>query len=189
MLQNVGTLLSRGSWRESENFQMTQEQTVTTSEVLRRIDAGWNKLQAFLAPLSEEQLTVPADPAGWTPKDHLAHLTDWEDSMIALFEGKSRYQHIGLTLEEWQSGDYDKINEVLRQKHINKSWSEVRQMMTDVHTRLVGLIRALPEDGVQRPYNSFDPSATYDAPILERITGNTYEHYDEHIAYIEQLIK
>ena len=47
------------------------------TELLDRIDREWNALEDVLSLLGHEQIEVP-DAGGWSAKDNLAHLAEWE---------------------------------------------------------------------------------------------------------------
>ena len=65
------------------------------AELEASIDHWWDALQAVIGRYTEAELTGPTDAAGWTVKDHLAHLAAWERSMVFLFEGKAATRRAG----------------------------------------------------------------------------------------------
>ncbi len=48
----------------------------STAELLNDIDHEWSALMHVVDQLTPEQMTTP-DAGGWSPKDNLAHLTEW----------------------------------------------------------------------------------------------------------------
>ncbi len=76
-------------------------------ELLAAIEQGWNGLNAYVDSLTPEQLTTPTDAAGWTAKDHLAHLAVWEDTINALLDKKPRAPHVGIDQALWDSQEFD----------------------------------------------------------------------------------
>ena len=73
---------------------------------------AWSQLQQTLDSLTEEQMTERTDAAGWTVKDHLAHLIPWEQGMIALLKHEPRYAAMGVDVRKHE--DEDELNEILR---------------------------------------------------------------------------
>src|SRR5690348_2014979 len=135
---------------------MTDETQMTKAELLANIAQGWNDLQAYLASLTYEQVTVPTDPAGWTAKDHIAHLAIWEDSLNALVEKKSRREHMGISDETaWNKGDWDAINAVIQQRYQDITVPDLQRMFFGIHEKLVAKINALSDADLQRPYREF----------------------------------
>src|SRR5687767_12718515 len=78
---------------------------------------AWAQLQQTLDSLTEHQMTERTDAAGWTVKDHLAHLVTWEQGIIALLRRQPRYPAMGLDAETVQAKDEDELNQILRAQH------------------------------------------------------------------------
>jgi len=167
---------------------MTDETQMTKAELLANIGQGWNDLQAYLASLTYVQVTIPTDPAGWTAKDHVAHLWVWEDGMNAFFQKISRPEYMGIDAETWASGDYDKINAIIQQRYKDLSWAEVRQRFHESHERLLQQLEALSDADLQRPYNYYQPESQATDPAINRLSGNTFQHYAEHQPWIEKIV-
>ncbi len=163
-------------------------QEMSKAELLAAIDQGWNRMQNYLASLQFEQVIVPTDAAGWTAKDHLAHLAAWEDSINALLEKKPRPEHMGLTREQYETGDYDMINAIIRQQHRDIGLMELREWFFGVHARLVEKVNGMTDEELQRPYNEYQPESAWTDPVIRWIKGNTYEHFAEHTEYIERIV-
>lgn len=165
---------------------------ISKDELLAQVQAGWDDLQAFLNGLSDDQLTIPTDAAGWTVKDHLSHLAAWEDGVHALLVGESRSERMGIDAhtwaEIWRLGDFDAANDLVRQLHRHKSASEVLELVRTVHGRLVEQIRGMSDDDLRRPYKSYDPTSTSENPITRTIIGNTFGHYEEHKEWIWAIV-
>lgn len=66
------------------------------AELVARIEAAWNALEAQIAQYPEDVLTGPTDAAGWTIRDHLAHLTAWEASVLGFIQ-----KIVGNTVEHY----------------------------------------------------------------------------------------
>ncbi|MBI1258773.1 MAG: ClbS/DfsB family four-helix bundle protein [Chloroflexi bacterium] len=165
---------------------MTDETQMTKAELLANIEQGWNNFQAYLSSLTYEQVTIPTDPAGWTAKDHIAHLAIWEDSLNALLEKKSRREHMGIADEAiWNNGEWDAVNAIIQQRYHDLPLRDLATMFFGIHEKLVGKINALSDTDLQRSYREFQPDAEWDAPIIHWMIIDTYEHYDEHQDYID----
>src|SRR5664279_3915605 len=95
---------------------------MTKTQLLDAIDKGWNNLHAYLSTLTYEQVTIPTDAAGWTVKDHLAHLAIWEDGIWALLEKKPRAAYMGVPDDIWTNrvpNRIDRINAVIQQRYVD----------------------------------------------------------------------
>ena len=47
------------------------------TELMSAIEHEWNALIALADSLTDEQMKTP-DSGGWSPKDNLAHITEWK---------------------------------------------------------------------------------------------------------------
>lgn len=166
---------------------MSDEIQVTPAELVRRMQQGWDEFQAYLKTLTVEQMTLPTDAAGWTVKDHLMHLAVWEDGIYALLRRQSRPERMGLDAKTWESGDYDRMNAVIQQRHHDKSLEDVLNSFQESHRRLVDHLQTLADADLMRPYRDYAPNSTTDRPVYAYIVGNTYGHYEEHLPWIDAI--
>ncbi len=58
-----------------------------------------------------------------------------------------------------------------------------------VHERLLAQINAMTDEDLRLAYKDYDVETTQNVPIVEKITGNSFGHYAEHIPWIEGLVK
>jgi hypothetical protein len=108
---------------------MTDETVLSKTELLARIEQGWDEFNAYIKTLTDTQLTSPTDAAGWTAKDHLTHIAVWEDGTYAIFQGLARPEYMGVDKDTWDSHDYDRINALIQQRHKDKSVPETMSML------------------------------------------------------------
>ena len=167
---------------------MADESILSKAELIAKMQSGWDTCQAYLKTLTEAQLTLPSDAAGWTVKDHVNHMAAWEDSVYALLTKQPRREYMGVDLESWQSGDYDRINEVLRQRDAHLSLAEALKQFDAVHQRLMAEIQSLSDDDLHKPYSYYQPGAAVERPAIAWINGNTYEHYAEHQPWMAAIV-
>jgi uncharacterized damage-inducible protein DinB len=141
--------------------------------------------------LPEASLTI-VGPDGWSVKDHLAHLSTWEESLMALLEGRDRDAAVGFVGAEAESTghDVDAINAAIQRRAKDRSAADVLEAFHATHRRCVAAIEALSDEDLTRPYSYFQPNeGPYNTnPVISWIAGNTYEHYDEHAAWIGNLL-
>jgi len=163
------------------------------AELLARIEAAWTSLEDLVNSLTDEQLTVPTDAAGWSARDHLAHLAAWEHTLLYLLEGKPAWDGAGISQEAYFSQDIDGINEVIRQQTITTPPGEVMQRFRQQHAALIARIEATSEERLALRYSAFitghpgRPNAE-EPTILEALGEDTWQAYDEHRGYIERIV-
>ncbi len=161
--------------------------TETRAEVMARIQARWDELHAFVGGLSEAQLDQPLKD-GWSTKVHLAHIASWERSLMGLLRGEHRADAMGIPRDTWEAHDTDAINAFLAAKALSESAVDVLSASSATHTELLMLLAGLADEDLERPYSYFQPDdRPYNGrPVVGWIHGNTDEHYEEHIGWLQQ---
>jgi hypothetical protein len=169
-----------------------EKRITARNELLQSIDQSWDKLTTALDRLPEEKMTASQDRQGWTVKDHIAHITVWERSVICFLQGRERYQGLGVDEATYLSRDFDKINAKIYQQTRNLSLERVLDQFRAVHSELFGFVEALTDDDLQKPYHSYLPKDSQDEDerlAVDVTYANTAGHYDEHLNWIETLVR
>jgi hypothetical protein len=165
------------------------EGRVSKAQLLSLIETSWNELHTYLNTLTPDQIDGPTDAAGWTVKDHVMHLAMWEDSINALFEGRSRAENSGVPQDVWDSHDFDAINEIIRQHFVSLPYADVQQRFQTVHGKLMGKLAALSDDDLYRPYQHYIPGDHRTDPVINWVSGDTFEHYAEHLPWMRAIVE
>ncbi len=156
---------------------------------LPRIEASWSELVSLVDSLGPGGLVLTG-PDGWAVKDHLAHIAAWEHSLLALVEKRDLAKAMGL---REPTGDIDAINHTLWELHSKQTPDESLVYFRDAHAQLMRALSELTDADLQLTYNHYQPDdprdAADDRPVIEWVAGDTYEHYAEHAAWLNQLIK
>lgn len=171
---------------------MSEAIDFSKEKLLQEMQAGWERLQAFVAGYSDEQLSGPTDAAGWTAKDHLIHLALWEGSMLAVMDQAPRWEYMQVPKQVWSTLDtgYDQVNAHIQQKHKSLSLVAVREQLANRHAAVVARVQSMPAEALQLPYVHYQPLAVDEtAPLILYLSGNTFDHYDEHIPWMRSLIE
>src|SRR5262249_39107070 len=109
-------------------------------ELLRRIRESRSKLERIISPLDESRMTTPG-PDGWSVKDHRAHVAAWEESLLALLEGRDRDAAVGLdTVAAEQARDVDAINAAIQRRSREQALADVRSTFDATHARLLATL-------------------------------------------------
>ena len=162
------------------------------SEFLEWYDRSWLRLESFISELDAEQLVVPADAAGWNVRDHLAHICAWEHTMLAFLDGQHQWEGVGLTEEQWKSGNIDTINELIRAMTINVNPSEVIEMLKESNAALLAKVESTADDILEMPAKDFHPDfagSPEALTVIGVVHGDAGEHFDEHQPWIEKIVK
>jgi uncharacterized damage-inducible protein DinB len=154
---------------------------------LPRIEAAWSDLTGLVNQVEEAGGLSQAGEDDWTVKDHLAHIAAWEHSLLALIQGHDRESAMGLT--EVPEG-IDNVNEAIRRLHETDTAGEALGYFRDSHAQLVAALGELSDADLQQPYSLYQRSDPDEKrPVVGWVAGNTYEHYAEHINWINQLLR
>lgn len=167
---------------------------MSKAELLAKINQSRARLEDSLGRLSESQLTRPG-PDGWSIKDHLAHLAAWELGMAELLGRGDRFAAMQVetvfALGHGEDEDLtDEINALIYQHHAGLSYAQVLAEFREVHRQMLDAINAFSDMDLYRAYSDYTPDGKGpQAPVINWIMGNTYEHYDEHTQYIQKLLQ
>src|SRR5215211_4579214 len=109
---------------------MSDEQWVPGSkaELMSAIKREWNLLMDTVAKLeASNKITMP-DEGGWSPKDNLAHLAEWMNSLMGYHMDKRPAEEVmSLTKQQTEGWDMEIINPVLFERNKNRSITEVKE--------------------------------------------------------------
>jgi uncharacterized protein (TIGR03083 family) len=154
---------------------------------MSRIDAAWNELSGLVEELGPDALTTRAGD-GWTVKDHLAHIGAWERSLRGLIEGQDRLKSMGL--HEPMEESTDVINEAVFRLHEHETAEQALEYLRDSHAQLMAALGKLNDADLAKPYSHYQLSDPDEKrPVRGWVAGNTYEHYAEHIEWMNQLFR
>ncbi len=169
---------------------MAEAHPTSLTELEERIESGRTALFLYVDGLTSQERDELRDQAGWSAKDHVAHLIYWERSMVYLLSGRPRHEGLGVALETYLAHDFDEINAEIYRQHRDRDWPDVRAEFDEVHKQLTATLRDVGWDGLQQPYAHFAPDEPGDgpgAPAFAYVAGNTFFHYDEHLGWIVAL--
>jgi hypothetical protein len=164
---------------------MEQERPRDMAELLSRIDREWDALKKLVAGLSEAQLS--ARPVGkWAVKDHLAHIAEWERFMLrSHLMGLPDYEVLGVAESSMETLGEDGINAVLQQRNADRSAASIMLEAAETHEEVLTHLKAMPFAELLEQHYGDDPE---NRPVIDWVTGNTYEHYREHRGWIEETL-
>jgi hypothetical protein len=156
-----------------------------TAELLDEIEREWSALMRVVDRLTPAQMTTP-DAGGWSPKDNLAHLTEWMKILLGYHMNKlPPHQVVDVAPEVTKDWDMDVINQVLFERNRRRPFAEVLKELKQVHAEVVARLKATPFEELLQPRYVDDPEKQ---PLLNWVLGNTSGHFAEHRANIEKVL-
>jgi hypothetical protein len=159
----------------------------TVAEVLDRTQIQWAALQDVVSRLSDSQLTAPG-PEVWSVKDHLAHIAEWERGCTAVLGHHPQWEGFRLSAAEYEGLDIDALNAILFERHRSLAVGEVKAMANAAHAEMLTALSHVSDADLQRRVGDYGMVRNPDRTLLEKIAGDTYEHYAEHAGWINELL-
>ena len=155
------------------------------AELMSAIKHEWNLLMDVAGRLDEQKMTT-LDEGGWSPKDNLAHLAEWMNSLMG-YHMDRRPSHEVMNVPEEVTKDWDMevINPVLFERNKNRSIEDVMDHLKQVYEKLLAKLDAMSFEDLLKPRHADDPEKR---PLLLWILGDTTEHFAEHRETIEKML-
>lgn len=168
------------------NWMAGYEEVPTAAEdVLEQVHAARAEIEAIIDHLSQGQMTEATDDGGWTIKDHLAHISEWQRRGLAAIEGRPPWEAFGIDREKYEQLDIDGINAVLYERNKDRSLEEVITEFRKTQEKVVLTLEQMNEDDLQRSIPQ-EHSARY-RTIGELALGTFAGHDSEHVEDIRLL--
>jgi hypothetical protein len=154
-------------------------------ELMSVVRREWGLLMDVVARLNEQQMLTP-DAGGWSPKDNLAHLSEWMNSLMGYHMDKRPAHEVMRLPEEATKGwDMDVINPILFERNKDRPIEDVLRELRDTYDTLIAKLEAMPFDDLMKPRHSNDPEKR---PLLLWVIGDSSDHFAEHRATIEKTL-
>jgi hypothetical protein len=158
----------------------------STPELLSGIAAEWDLLQAAIARLTPKQMVTP-DAGGWSPKDNLAHLSQWMKALLGFhIDRQPAEQVLGIPKDLADNFDFQRVNEYMFEHNRDRSVEDVLAELNEMYARVVARLEVIPFSELLLPRWEDDPEKT---PLLAYVLGNTTGHFAEHRATIEKILQ
>jgi hypothetical protein len=155
-------------------------------ELLSAIEWEWKLLMNVAEKLTDDQMTTP-DAGGWSPKDNLAHLTEWMKVLMGYhMDHRPSHDVLGVSEDVTKGWDMETINPILFERNRNRSRQDVLGELKQVYGQLTAKLESMTFEDLMKPRHADDPEKR---PLVLWILGNTTEHFSEHRETIEKTIK
>ena len=166
---------------------MTDEEWVPGSkaELMSAIRREWKLLMDVVGKLDKQKMTTP-DEGGWSPKDNLAHLSEWMNSLMGYHIDKRPAEEVmGLTPEQTKDWDMEVINPVLFERNKDRSIEDIMDELKQTYEKLLAKLDAMSFEDLLKPRHPNDPEKR---PLLMWVLGDSTEHFAEHREMIERML-
>ena len=155
------------------------------TELMARIDREWTALTELIDYLTPSQM-IEAAPGSWSVKDHLVHLTTWEQFLLR-YHLAQEPPHIvmGVDAETFGGLDEDGLNALIYERSQDRSLEDVLDSFTRSHFQVLETLKPVTFADLMQPRYDDDPEAR---PLINWVIGNTYDHYREHRQTIQERL-
>lgn len=158
------------------------------AELLEDLHARWDAFVRYVDRLPHEQWTGPADPAGWTVSDHVAHVTAWDRAVIELFRHRTPEQRtLQVSDAAWASG-MDAINAEIRQRTMGRPVDTLKLERDATFAGMAEAVANFSDEDLERPGGEFGLDEGGKC-LREVLVGYLGGHYDEHRQYIVAIVE
>jgi len=152
-------------------------------ELMSAIEREWKALMNVVAKLDETQMVTP-DAGGWSPKDNLAHLSEWMNALMGYhLDRRPAHEVMRLPKQAAEGWDMEVINPILFERNKNRSTQDVLDELKQTYLTLYNKLEAMTFEDLLRPRHVNDPEKR---PVLMWVLGDTTEHFAEHRETIEK---
>jgi hypothetical protein len=166
---------------------MADEEWVPGSkaELISAIRREWKLLMDVAGKLDEQKMITP-DEGGWSPKDNLAHLSEWMNSLMGYhIDRRSPEEVMGLTPDQAKGWDMEIINPVLYERNKDRPIEDVLDELKLTYEKLLAKLDSISFDDLLKPRHADDPTKR---PLLMWVLGDTSEHFAEHREVIQRML-
>jgi hypothetical protein len=159
---------SAGQSGDQDNQEGRGAMGARRAELLRRSRDAHERLEELLATFSDEEMARRGATENWAVKDHLVHLTWWEQRVILVLSGATDPVDAIPTAEAGE----DAINAHVYLQHRDRPLAEVREDFDRSYQEMMELIATAPDDVLREQY--------------DWISGNAEQHYDDHLQMLRR---
>jgi tetratricopeptide (TPR) repeat protein len=131
--------------------------------------------EAFLQGLDETERAAIGTPVLWCAKDHIAHITFWQQQSILSLTAVVQHQE-----QPPRAKSVEELNSETFEQQRLRPWSDILSEYQQTYAEFMKLTVQLSEEDLTAPHR-FDWLPEGD-PLYTRLIGNCYEHPQEHLA-------
>jgi hypothetical protein len=161
--------------------------TTTKEELLERIEREHATFAGSFAHLSDTQMTEPGVENEWSIKDILAHISFWHRRLSYLIDCALRGEPFARLRNEGEDGDaaIDRVNAENEAANKHRPLAKVRAEYAQAYKQALANLARLTDDDLGADSRL---SVFLGGSLLQLIAGDTYEHYQEHLAPIQAWV-
>lgn len=156
------------------------------AELMSQIEREWSALMDVVGQLSSEEMLTP-DEGGWSPKDNLAHLTEWMNILVDFYlDHRPAHEVIGVDPAVTENWDFELMNDIMFKRDRHQLVEQVLTELKSTYAKVLARLESMTFDDLMKPRDENDPGKD---PIINWVIGNTSDHFAEHRETIAKILK
>jgi hypothetical protein len=160
-------------------FFMTEQ--VNKTSILNELSIHYTALEEILANLDKTQYFTEGIIPGWSIKDILAHIASWHHRLLKWLDAAVLNEEPAISGPD-NIEEMDALNAQFFLENKSRPLDEVLIDFRTTYQHIMDIVQAMPEDDLMSPHRF---AWSKGEPLWRAIAGDTYEHYQEHIAQIQ----
>ena len=161
---------------------MTEQ--VNKTSILDEMSTSYAALEEILASLDKMQFFTERVIPGWSIKDMLAHIASWHHRLLKWLEAAVQNEEPAISGPD-NVEEMDALNAQFYQENISRPLDEVLPDFRTTRQQIMDIVQAMPEEDLMSPHRF---AWSQGKPLWHLIAGDTFEHYEEHLAQIQEWL-
>src|SRR5205809_4394897 len=157
---------------------------VDKTSILNEMSISYAALEEILTTLDKTQYFTEGVIPGWSIKDILAHIASWHHRLLAWLDAAVRNQEPTISGPD-NVEEMNALNAQFYQENKSRPLDEVLADFLITHQQIMDIVQAMPEEDLMSTHRF---AWSQGKPLWHLIAGDTYEHYREHIAQIQEWL-
>ena len=179
--------------RSREEATMDEGPVVRTKqELIDDTSSAWDDFVTYVDGLTAEQWTEPKDAAGWSVKDHVSHVTQWDRAVLErLRHAVPMQETLGISAGAWADESLDPMNEEVRRLTLADAVDRVCADRDATWIEVVSLLEDLNEEQLARSGEEAGlavGTGPLTGSVLAVLASYWGDHYREHLEAIKTLV-
>jgi hypothetical protein len=161
------------------------DEQMTKSKLYEQIVAERSALESTLALLDSDEMVAPTLESGWSVKDILAHIVDWEQRMIGWIEESLDGDGPDLS-SDWSDELLNQLNQEIYESNKDRPLEDVLREFQLSYQQSWAAVKRLTDEDL------FEPDRfrwREGRPMWYIVEANMSGHYNEHNEMIEKWIE
>ena len=157
---------------------------VDKTSILNEMSISYAALEEILTTLDKTQYFTEGVIPGWSIKDILAHIASWHHRLLMWLDAAVRNEEPTISGPD-NVEEMDALNAQFYQENKSRLLDEVMADFYTTYQQIMDIVQAMPEEDLMNPHRF---AWSKGEPLWQAIAGDTYEHYQEHLAQIQEWL-